>query len=88
MILKTKEIKMEYCNIVLNRDNTVVDTFLFIGENLQKVSEKAEAKFKELAWRYDESMTESDLEIFLENGYVDIGVFGICIVWPEIKEVI
>lgn len=76
---------MHYCNVVLNRDNAIDTNHLFVNENERVVNDTAEAKFRDIVKEIDPTVTDEDMEIYLDNGYMESGNLCVCICWPEVN---
>jgi len=76
---------MRVINVVVIKEGVIdnMDSFGVFEEQLvQDVVDKAEALFTEKCIEY--GAEESDMDIYLEEGYYAGGNFSVCLTWSEI----
>jgi len=75
---------MRFISIVTTKENLVSNlaTFAIFEDQLSSdVVAVAENFFKKEARKYDANLDDDDLEISLEEGYIEINDVCICFVW-------
>ena len=75
---------MRFISIVTTKENLVsnLETFAIFEDQLSNdVVADAESFFKKEARKYDANLDDDDLEISLEEGYIEINDVCICFVW-------
>jgi hypothetical protein len=75
---------MRFISIVTTKENLVsnLETFAIFEDQLSNdVVAEAEKFFKKEARKYDDNLDDDDLELSLEEGYIEINDVCICFVW-------
>lgn len=77
-------------NVILFKNNSIEENYLFSGENSEDVAKKAESKMIEILRsemsNFDE-YTSEDIDNILEDGYESFGNGAVFITWPDIVDV-
>lgn len=90
---------MEFCNIIVVKNNLVEENLLFVDFDIESVSKKAEGCFKSLCNKeysrfYKKEMDDDSLQEAIENGYWDNSDYviegeneiSIQIFWPNVNQ--
>jgi hypothetical protein len=83
-------------NVIVTKDGIVQDNDLFVTDQEsglvssghlagKRVSDLAEKAFCECCRKYDPTLTDEELENYLDNGYYCKDMFVVCINWPTVR---
>jgi|SRR5579875_2009008 len=84
---KTAANVTDYANVVVIRDDAIVDNLLISGSR-EDVAARAEAEFRAFGKRYIpnwDTYTAEDIDACLDGGIAEFGNGFICISWPQVR---
>ena len=76
------------CAVIASMSGVIVNTWVFLGEDRDKVGKEAEEKFVRMIKKEFSSNTDGGyIEQYLDEGYAEYGKWEFSLIWPNIVRI-